>query len=125
MVTYLGEKMWRIFAAKSVRTTHLLVMLFIMLGWALPWRIAWWSHAILTPLTRLHWRLNKRTCIFTTWENKLLQNEHIEDHEEGWFVKEMTEAITGWRPSTGLTRKVMQYWMWIATIVSIIRIAFN
>ena len=125
MVTFLGEKMWRFIAAKSVRTTHLLVMLFIMLGWALPWAIAWWIHAILTPLTRVHWRLNHRTCIFTTWENKLLQNEHIEDHEEGWFVKEMTESITGWRPSTELTRKVMLFCMWVVTIVSIIRIAFN
>jgi len=96
-----------------------------MLGWAFPWVTAWWVHAILTPLTRLHWRFNDRTCIFTKWEHFLLQNEHIDDHEEGWFVKEITESITGWRPPTELTRNAMLVWMWAATIISIIRIALN
>ena len=125
MDTSLGEIMWRWFAAKCVRLSHLLVMLFLMLGWALPWPISWWIHAILTPLTRLHWRFNNRTCIFTTWEQKLLQNEHVEGHEEGWFVKEVTEALTGWRPPTELTRNVMMVWMWSTTIISITRIALN
>ncbi len=94
-----------------------------MIGWALPWRIAWWIHVILTPLTRLHWRFNNRTCIFTTLENRLLQVEAVTDHEEGWFVKEVTEALTGWRPPTELTRRVMAIWMWIATLFSAIRLA--
>jgi hypothetical protein len=117
--------MWRLLAAKSVRTTHLLVMLFIMFGWALPWLTAWWIHAILTPLTRIHWRFNKRTCIFTTWEHKILQNQHVEEHEEGWFVKEIAELVTGWRPPTELTRNAMLVWMYSTTIISIIRIALN
>ncbi|MEC9090339.1 MAG: hypothetical protein VYC11_03105 [Candidatus Thermoplasmatota archaeon] len=117
--------MWRFFCAKLVRFSHLLVMLFLMFGWSLPWLTAWVIHAILTPLTRLHWRLNNRTCIFTTWEHLILGNEHIEEHEEGWFVKEMTEALIGWRPSTHLTRQVMFYWMWITTLISISRIALN
>ncbi|MDP6900175.1 MAG: DUF2784 family protein [Candidatus Thalassarchaeaceae archaeon] len=115
--------MWRWWIAKFIRFTHLLIMIFIMIGWALPWLVAWWIHVILTPLTRLHWRFNQRSCIFTTWENQVLQNEHIEDHEEGWFVKEMVEAVTGWRPPTLLTRRVMAIWMWIATFVSAYRIA--
>lgn len=113
----------RWFAAKCVRALHLFVMIFIIIGWALPWRIAWWIHVILTPLTRLHWRFNNRTCIFTTLENRLLGVGPEEDHEEGWFVKEVTEAITGWRPSTKLTRRVMAIWMWIATLFSAIRLA--
>ena len=120
---FLGEMMWRWWVAKCIRFTHLLIMIFIMIGWALPWLVAWWVHVILTPLTRLHWRFNQRSCIFTTWENRVLQNEHIEDHEEGWFVKEMVAAITGWRPPTLLTRRVMAIWMWIATFVSACRIA--
>ncbi|MEC8926966.1 MAG: DUF2784 family protein [Candidatus Thermoplasmatota archaeon] len=117
--------MWRWLAAKCVRLTHLLVMLFLMLGWALPWPVAWWVHATLTPLTRLHWRFNNRTCIFTTWEHQLLQNEHVDDHEEGWFVKEVVEVLTGWRPPTDLTRNIMLVWMWSTTIISITRIALN
>ena len=55
----------------------------------------------------------------------MLQNEHIEEHEEGWFVKEVAEALTGWRPPTELTRNVMLVWMWSTTIISITRIALN
>jgi hypothetical protein len=125
MAIFHGEIMWRPIAAKCVRISHLFVMLFLMLGWAFPWLAAWWIHAIFTPLTRLHWRFNERTCIFTTWEHRLLQNTHIEGHEEGWFVKEITETITGWRPPTELTRNVMLVWMWVTTIISITRIALN
>ena len=58
-------------------------------------------------------------------QHQLLQNEHLEDHEEGWFVKEVTQALTGWRPPTELTRNAMLVWMWVTTIISIIRIALN
>ena len=54
-----------------------------------------------------------------------MQNDHVEEHEEGWFVKEIAEAITGWRPPTQLTRNVMLVWMWTTTFISIIRIALN
>jgi hypothetical protein len=114
--------MWRWFTAKSIRLSHLLIMVFIMFGWALPWRIAWWIHVVLVPATRLHWRFNERRCIFTKWENQILQVDAIEDHEEGWFVKEMTEAVTGWRPPTDLTRRVMAFWMWSVTLVSALRL---
>ena len=115
--------MWRWIAAKFIRSSHLVIMIFIIIGWALPWRICWWIHVILTPLTRLHWRFNERKCIFTKWENRILGVELQDDHEEGWFVKEMTEALTGWRPPTELTRRAMSFWMWTATLISAIRLA--
>ena len=117
--------MWRWVAAKCVRLIHLLIVIFLAFGWALPWPIAWWIHVALTIVTRLHWRFNNRTCILTSWEHQLLQNEHIEDHEEGWFIKEIVESISGWRPTTQLTRKVMMYWSWSTAFISIIRIALN
>jgi hypothetical protein len=67
-------------------------------------------------------RATERRCIFTKWENQILQVDAIEDHEEGWFVKEMTEAVTGWRPPTDLTRRVMAFWMWSVTLVSALRL---
>ena len=123
--TSLGECMWRWAAAKSVRLFHLLIVIFLAFGWALPWPIFWWIHVGLTVVTRLHWRFNNRTCILTSWEHRLLQNEHIEEHEEGWFIKEITEAVTGWRPSTQLTRTAMMCWSWTTVGISILRIALN
>ena len=92
--------MWRWVAAKCVRLFHLLIVIFLAFGWALPWPIAWWLHVILTIVTRVHWRFNNRTCILTSWEQQLLQNEQTEEHEEGWIIKEIAESLTGRRPST-------------------------
>ncbi|MED6297926.1 MAG: hypothetical protein VX828_06465, partial [Candidatus Thermoplasmatota archaeon] len=66
-----------------------------------------------------------RTCILTSWEQQLLQNEQTEEHEEGWFIKEIAEALTGRRPSTEFTRSLMMYWSWTTAGISILRIALN
>ena len=109
-------------AAKGVRITHLLMTVFIMFGWAFPWPTTWIIHLVITPLTRLHWRLNERRCILTSWEVQLLGEEFVIDHEEGWFLKEIVEFFSKWRPPTKLTRQIMAVWMWAATAMSATRL---
>ena len=112
----------RIIAAKLVRLTHFLVFIYLIIGWVLPWWQAWVIHLPLTVITRIHWRMNHRRCIFTTWEVQLKGEEFVEDHEEGWFVKEVFEAVTNWRPSTTFVRRLMMVWMYVAALLSGIRI---
>ncbi|MBS72238.1 MAG: hypothetical protein CMO20_04720 [Thermoplasmata archaeon] len=112
----------KIFAARLVRFAHLLVFIFLIIGWALPWWQAWAIHLPLTIITRIHWRMNNRRCIFTTWEVILKGQEFEEDHEEGWFVKEVFEALTKWRPSTIFVRRLMLFWMYLAAFLSAIRL---
>tara|TARA_B100001750_G_scaffold51813_1_gene39411 strand:+ start:558 stop:911 length:354 start_codon:yes stop_codon:yes gene_type:complete len=115
----------RIIAAKLVRLTHFLVFIFLIIGWALPWWQAWIVHLPLTIITRIHWRMNHRRCIFTTWEVQLKGEEFVEDHEEGWFVKEVFETVTNWRPSTTFVRRLMMAWMYSAALLSGIRLFLN
>ena len=112
----------RIVAAKLVRLAHYLVFIYLIIGWALPWWQAWLVHLPLTLATRIHWRLNHRRCIFTTWEVQLKGEEFVEDHKEGWFVKEVFENVTGWRPSTTFVRRLMMAWMYSAALLSGIRL---
>jgi len=112
-------------AAKGVRLTHLLMAVFIMFGWAPSWPIIWMIHVVFVPLTRLHWRVNERRCILTKWEVQLLGEELVADHEEGWFIKELTEFLTKWRPPTTLTRQIMALWMWAATAASATRLWYE
>ncbi|HJL59791.1 MAG TPA: DUF2784 family protein [Candidatus Thalassarchaeaceae archaeon] len=112
----------RAVAAKLVRMGHYLVFVFLIIGWALPWWQAWLVHLPLTLVTRIHWRLNHRRCIFTTWEVLLKGEEFVDDHEEGWFVKEVFENVTGWRPSTTFVRRLMMAWMYSAALLSGIRL---
>ncbi|HIN45352.1 MAG TPA: DUF2784 family protein [Candidatus Poseidoniales archaeon] len=109
-------------AAKLVRFLHLIVFIFIAVGWAIPWWQVWAIHVPFVIFTRIHWRLNQRTCIFTTWEVQLKGEELVEEHEEGWFVKEVFESVTGWRPSTLFTRRLMVVWMYGAMALSIARL---
>jgi|TARA_B110000263_G_C15159936_1_gene441944 hypothetical protein len=109
-------------AAKLVRLLHLLIFIFIAIGWTFPWWQVWVIHAPFVIITRLHWRLNQRTCIFTTWEVQLKGEELVEEHEEGWFVKEVFEGVTGWRPSTIFTRRLMVVWMYSAMALSVARL---
>ena len=110
-------------AAKLVRFLHLLTFIFIAIGWALPWWQVWVIHVPFVIITRIHWRLNQRTCILTTWEVQLKGEELVEEHEEGWFVKEVFETIIGWRPSTLFTRRLMIVWMYGAMALSIARLS--
>ena len=87
--------MWRWVATKCVRLFHLLIVIFSLplVGRCLG-RLHGGLHVILTIITRVHWRFNNRTCILTSWEHQLLQNEQTEEHEEGWFIKEIVEGIS-------------------------------
>lgn len=109
-------------AAKFVRFLHLLTFIFIAIGWALPLWQVWAIHVPFVIVTRIHWRLNQRTCILTTWEVQLKGEELVEEHEEGWFVKEVFETVIGWRPSTSFTRRLMIVWMYGAMAISAARL---
>ena len=120
--SYFDVLLMRAVAAKLVRMGHYLVFVFLIIGWALPWWQAWLVHLPLTLVTRIHWRLNHRRCIFTTWEVLLKGEEFVDDHEEGWFVKAVFENVTGWRPSTTFVRRLMMAWMYSAALLSGIRL---
>jgi hypothetical protein len=108
--------------AALTRLAHYGFFVFIIIGFALPWWQAWLVHAPFVLLTRLHWRLNERRCIFTTWEVQLLGKEFTPDHEEGWFVKEVIEKVTGRRPETQFIRRLMVVWMYGGICISLLRL---
>ena len=108
--------------ASLTRLAHYAYFIFIIIGWALPWWRSWLFHAPFVLITRIHWRLNERRCIFTTWEVQLLGEEFTPDHAEGWFVKEIFEKFTGWRPATEFTRRLMLVWMYGGVTISLVRL---
>ena len=109
--------------ANATRLTHWLISFFIMLGWTLPWPLAWWVHVILTPLVRAHWRFNERTCILTTWEHRLLGIPLDESHEEGWFVHILLRLVYRGELSNEFVRRLMFWVMWLGTAISTLRLA--
>ncbi len=108
--------------ARATRVSHWSVSFFIIFGWALPWSLSWWIHAILTPLIRAHWRFNERTCILTTWEHRLLDIPLDESHEEGWFVRVLLGIVTKRELSNEFVRRLMFWVMWLGTVLSALRL---
>ena len=50
---------------------HVAVMVFIVAGWALPWRGALMAYLIALPLVVAHWRINRDACVLNNIENWL------------------------------------------------------
>lgn len=61
----------RIVAARGVWLLHLGTSIWMLVGWALPWREALWAVVVWNPLVYLQWRLLDDRCILTIAEEKL------------------------------------------------------
>lgn len=77
---------------------HFAVMLFIVLGWLLPWRPALAFYLVFIPGVFLQWQVNKDTCILNniegwlrtgSWRNKQA------NPEEGAWVQTLARDVTG------------------------------
>jgi hypothetical protein len=62
---------WRAPLASLVCVIHTGVVVFFVLGWALPWRWALWTCTIGAVVMRLHWWMNDDVCMLTQLERRL------------------------------------------------------
>ena len=77
----------RSYMIKSLRFIHLLVLVFMLIGWAFPWKAAWIAHAVTIPAMMLQWRFNKGTCLLTNLENFIKGNLVERNAQQGQFIK--------------------------------------
>lgn len=87
----------RIAAARGVWLLHLGTSLWMLVGWALPWREALWAVVIWNPLIQLQWRLLDDRCILTLAEEKLRGPTFVRQaavSEEGEDVRCVAEFMT-------------------------------
>ena len=77
---------------------HFAVMIFIVAGWALPWRGVLWFYVAFLPGVVLQWRLNKDTCVLNNTENWLRTGKWRNKQanpEEGAWVLTLARNVTG------------------------------
>ncbi len=69
-----------------VKTSHLVILLFVVFGWLLPgnWLL---THLIFLPSMILQWQFNQSSCILTNWENSLRKKTTVKTQQQGQFIK--------------------------------------
>ena len=79
-------------------TLHFVVMLYIIAGWALPWRAALTLYVVFIPAIYVQWQMNKDTCILNNLETWLRTGEWRNktfNPEEGQWVLTLVTNVTG------------------------------
>jgi hypothetical protein len=78
---------------------HLVVMLYIVFGWAAPWRGALLFYAAFLPAVATQWLLNKNSCVLNNFES-LIRTGRWRDagnEEEGAWLLTLARDTLGLR----------------------------
>ena len=72
-----------------------MILIFVVLGWAIPDPTARLLHLIFLPVMVLQWWLNKGTCILTNLENKIKGDAGTRhDEQDSQFVRSVLATIS-------------------------------
>ena len=77
--------------------THVVIMLYIIGGWAAPSRGALIFYLVFIPAVALHWQLNKNACVLNNIES-LIRSGRWRDpsnREEGAWLLTLVHSVTG------------------------------
>ena len=121
----------RLWLARSVWWVHSSVLVFLVFGWALPWRWALWVVAIGAPVTQLGWWFCENRCVLTIVEDWLRgkdpagrpATEDDEGEPPTRFVAEFLERLIG-RPVSERVANALSYTVvWGGGGIAIFRLA--
>jgi hypothetical protein len=77
--------------------THVVIMLYIVGGWAVPARAALIFYLVFVPAVALHWQINKNACVLNNLESLLRTGRwrNPRNHEEGAWLVTLVRDATG------------------------------
>jgi len=89
---------------------HIVILVFIVLGWTVPVSAVLWAHLVLVPLILGIWYLNNCSCPLNNIESYLLKGlwRDPDNREEGSFVVVVVEQYLGMKP-TQKTMDIITY----------------
>ena len=101
---------------------HWAVLLFVLVGWALPWKFALWFHALLIPMLAIHWLTNENRCFLTEIEEKFKasalhpQRPSNEEPFIGYIIRKITGKKLTEKALASVSYGVMTI-VWILTVL--------
>lgn len=116
-------------AADVIWVVHIAVMLFLVVGWTLPWRAAWWTYVGGAPVVLLGWRVFANTCWLSILESKLrgepvFSREVVSGTEQSRsFVAETLSSVLRRPVSRGTAKRLSYGVLYGGFLVSAARLA--
>jgi hypothetical protein len=102
-----------------LRVLHLLITLFVVFGWALPFRTAWLIELFFIPAMVIHWKTNNGDCILTNIEQRWLAKQQTQpvqsNKDDGEFTRRILKPFLGDRE---LTRKELEILIYVTITIS-------
>lgn len=101
-------------AADVLWLVHIVVMVFLVIGWALPWSSAWWIYVLGAPCVIGGWKVFSETCWLSILEAKLrgesmaIRAPEADVEESRSFVAETLSSALG-RPISRRFAKTLSY----------------
>ena len=76
---------------------HFAVMIYIVLGWAVPLRGALVFYEFFLPAVAIQWQFNKNSCVLNNIESLIRSGQWRDPHnkEEGAWLKTLIHNVTG------------------------------
>lgn len=76
---------------------HIAVLVYIVAGWALPWRAVLYFYLGFLPAMAIHWQLNRNSCVLNNVESWLRSGRWRDPSniEEGQWLLTLVNGVTG------------------------------
>ena len=114
----------RLALARLLWLAHIAVLLFLLVGWALPWPSAWWGYAIGAPIVYVGWLVFDDHCWLSILEARLrgepitIERADAEGPERRSFVGETIHWATGWQPSHRTANRIAYGVLWTGFLLA-------
>ena len=118
---------WRRWLAAGVRAAHVAIVVFFVVGWALPWTVTLVLVVIGAPLIHMGWWLCADRCILTVLERRLLGSGSPTTLREPvagetTFIASVLEPLLGRPVSADLIAKLSYGVLWSSFTIATIRL---
>ena len=106
---------------------HLAVMAYVLIGWTSQSRLALFLYLLFLPLLAMQWLFNQGSSLLSNFES-YLRTGHWRDPrniDEGAFLRNLIEALTGLRPSNAQIMTVvyaLMFLFWQAALFRMVMI---
>jgi hypothetical protein len=106
---------------------HLTIMAYVLVGWTSHSRIALFLYLLFLPILALQWLFNRGSSLLSNFES-YLRTQHWRDPrnvDEGAFLQNLFEGITGFRASRGQIMTVvysLMFLFWQAALLRMVMI---
>ena len=111
--------------ADLVATIHTALIPYCLFGWVVPNALWLKVHAIFVPLMVAHWWVNRNVCILSNLETYLRHGQwwRTEDANQGGWVENQIQALTGWTPPPGFSTAATYVALAASTALSLLHLA--